>query len=200
MRVIQCLPPLLCTLLGACDGGDQLPSQATLSISPAARTYTIVEYRDTQDRCRFDANRFVDVPIVMSLRDGDGASLGGVTVNVYVDFAANTFGPFSPLALYEDRNGNGIVDADTELVSAEGDDIARVELDALHGSRALLLRANLSCAYRSELFAYVDGVTASASVEVSARETIRPRPDDEPTAIGLSGAAAVRPTMREQAL
>jgi len=172
---------LLCAVsLGACGGGEQLPVQSSLSIVPAERTYTMVEYRDAEGRCLFDANRFVDLPVVLALRDAGGAPLGGVDVDVYVDFADNTFGPFAPLALYEDRNGNGVVDADTELVSGEGDEIARVRMDAVQGNRALLLRANLSCAYRSELFAYVGGVTARASIEVSAREVVGPPPIDEP--------------------
>ena len=41
----------------------------------------------------------------------------------------------------------------------------------------MLVRANVSCAYRGEVFAYVDGATAQSSIEVVARETIEEVPD-----------------------
>jgi len=173
-----------CTLLAACDGGEQLPTDATLQITPAGRTISITEYRDAQDRCLFESDRFVDIPVLISLRNEAGSPLGGVSVSVYVDFADNTFGPFAPLALYEDRNRNGIVDADSELVSGESQEVARVRMDELDGTRALLLRVNLSCAYRSEVFAYVDGVSASAFVEVAAEEIDQPDPVDTDSVAG----------------
>ena len=166
----------LCALAAAaCDTG-QLPNDATLSISPASRSIEIVEVRDAGGRCTFDPGRFVDLPMVMRLTGPDGSPIGDAEVAVYVDFGANTWSGFPALALYEDRNGNGVVDADSELASGADDDVARVRTDPDGGARAMLLRVNVSCPYRGEVFAHVGGVTAESSIEVVARETSEPDP------------------------
>ena len=175
--------------LAAC-GGEQLPTGAELTISPAARSIEIVEYRDASGACAFDPNLFVDLPVVMRLVGGDGSPIGDAEVSVYVDFAANTWSGYPPLALFDDANGNGVVDADAELASGADDDVARVRTGRTSGARAMLLRANVSCPYRGEVFAYAGGATAQASIEIVARETIRPEtgPDARPERLDDEGA------------
>ena len=157
--------------LAACSSG-QLPPGAALAISPATRTIDIVERLDGNGRCRIDANNHVDLPIVVSLRDAQGSPIGDTVLDVYVDFAANTFSGYPVLALYRDRNGNGVVDEATELVSGPEDGIARVATSRYGGEGRLPLRANLSCAYRGGVFAVADGVSASSSIEISASEGV----------------------------
>lgn len=163
--------------LGACSSG-QVPVGATLDISPEARSIDIVERRDADDRCLFDPDNHVDLPVVLALRDGQGSPIGDAELTVYVDFAANTYGGFPVLELYDDLNGNGVVDAETELVSGEDDGVARVRTSRYAGERALLVRANLSCPYRGEMFAFVDGVSATATIEVSSGRVVRPEPPE----------------------
>lgn len=162
-------------ILAIACSSEQLPVDAALSMTPEERRVEIVEYRDADGRCTFDPNRFVDLPVLMRLRAGNGSPIGGAAVRVYVDFAANTFSGYPALALYEDRNGNGVVDADAELASDADDAIATVRTDD-DGAHALLLRVNISCPYRGEVFAYVGGVGAQASIEVSARASVGPDP------------------------
>lgn len=144
-------------LLGACRT-EQLPIGAELTISPESRTIDIVEQRDLNDVCLLNADNHVDIPLVMALRDGQGSPIGRAEISVYVDFAANTYSGFPALALYDDREGNsnGVVDSDSELISDANDAIAIVRTGRFGGDRVLLLRVNLSCAYRGTVFAFVD--------------------------------------------
>ena len=174
--------------LGACSN-EQLPVGATLDISPQARDIAVVERRDADDRCVFDPDNHVDLPVVLALRDGQGSPIGDAELTVYVDFAANTYGGFPVLALYDDLNGNGVVDAETELVSGEDDGVARVRTRRYSGERALLVRANLSCPYRGEMFAFVDGVSATATIEVSSERVVRPEPPEIEATVGREPSA-----------
>lgn len=163
--------------LSACSSG-QISHDASLSISPEDRVISVVENLDADGRCRFDPQRHVDLPVVFSLRDGQGSPIGDAEISVYVDFAANTFGGYPALAVYDDRNSNGVVD-DAELISGAEHDIARVMTDQFAGDRMLLLRVNLSCAYRGTVFAFVEGATASAFIEIRSTEDAVPSTDAE---------------------
>ena len=164
-------PPIalaaLTLALAGCSA-EQLPIGATLAISPESRTVDIVERRDARGRCTIDPENHLDMPFVLTLTDGQGSPIGDTEVEVHLGFAGNSYTGYPVLALYDDRNGNGVVDAGSELVSGDGDGIARVRTSSHGGERALLVRMNLSCAYRGELFAFAGGVGASAFVEVAA--------------------------------
>jgi len=164
-------------LLGACQP-EQLPIGAQLSMSPPERSITVQDRTNENGSCPFDPDYHTDQPIVLALTDGQGSPIGDAEVSVYVDWAENTFVGLPALALYDDHDGNsnGVVD-DDELVSGSGDSIARVSTGRYGGDRALLLRINLSCPFRGEVFAFVDGVTASASIEVVAER------EDDPVAL-----------------
>ena len=70
--------------------------------------------------------------------------------------------------MFRDLNGNGVIDDDAEFISGIDDPIATVRTRDFSGDSTLLLRVNLSCAFRGEMFAFVDGVTASATISVEA--------------------------------
>lgn len=148
-----------------CDTG-QLPPGATLSIAPDTRRFVIVERLDADGRCVHDPDHHVDEPLVISLRDAQGAPIGDAEVRVHVTFAENTYSGRAALALYDDANGNGVVDAESELVSGADDALARVRTSRYGGERVLLLRVNLSCGYRASVLAYAEGTVGLASVEV----------------------------------
>ena len=161
----------LAAALGACDTA-QLPPGAALTITPEEQSYTVPDRRDDNGLCLIDPNLYVDLPLVFALRDAQGSPIGDAELSVYVDFGDNTYGGYPVLELYEDVNGNGVVDPESELVSGEGDEIARVRTDRYGGDAVLLLRMNLSCGYRGGVIGFVDGVSAGASFEV--------KPEDEP--------------------
>ena len=163
-------------LVAACDSG-QVPTDARLSVSPEERTIRITEVRGADGLCRTDGSRFVDVPMLLALNGPNGSPIEGAEVSVYVDFAGNTYSGRPVLALYEDRNGNGVVDADTELASAATDSIARVRTGS-DGTHRLLLRADIACPYRGEVFAYAGAATARSSFEVEAAETLEPEAEE----------------------
>lgn len=170
-RVGKCMFISFAILLGACSMEQQLPVGATLQISPSERTLTIVDPTDENGQCFINPDNYIDWPVVLQLTDSSGAPLGQQKLSVYLDFAANTFSGYPVMALYDDRRGNsnGVVD-DFELVSDSDDDIAIVNTDTYGGDRPLLLRINISCPFRGDVFAFADGVSASASIEVVAEE------------------------------
>lgn len=154
-------------LLSACTS-DVIPINSTLILTPETHTTIIVERQNEEGRCLYFPDNYVDIPILMQLTTGDGSPIGDAILSVYADFAANTYSENAVLGLYDDYNGNGVVDTETELVSGHTDDIARVKTDTWTGSRYLLLRVNLSCAFRGEIFAFTGGVSGRAAIEVVA--------------------------------
>jgi len=71
------------------------------------------------------------------------------------------------LALYEDYNNNGVVDAESELVSGAEDEIAVVETDRYDGSHQMLIRVNLSCSFRGGIYAVSGASVARSSISVN---------------------------------
>ncbi len=153
-------------LLSACTT-EQLPIGASLRITPDIRTLLIDAPDDPSEDCRFDPNRYLDVPLNITLTDAQDAPIGNAEIGVYVDFAGNTYSGSETLQLFQDKNGNGVVDAATELVSDFNSDIFRTNTDRWHGNALLLLRINLSCTYRASVFAFAGAVTGSANIEVA---------------------------------
>jgi hypothetical protein len=165
---------LLAVVATSTCSNDIVPVNASLSLTPDTHTTNITERQNANGRCLFDAGQYVDIPILMQLTSADGSPIGDASISVYADFAANTYSGISPLALYDDLNSNGVIDPDTELVSGVDDDIARVKTDRWTGSYALLLRINLSCSFRGEIFAFTGGVSSRAAIEVVADNIIQP--------------------------
>ena len=161
---------VIATLLGMSCSNDVVPVNARLVITPESRTINIIEQQDVDDRCLYDAANYVDLPIVFLLTTDNGSPIGDTSMSVYVDYAANTFSGIAVLSLYDDLNGNGVVDEDVELISAKDDSIARVKTDKWTGARSLLLRVNLSCSFKGEVFGFTGGVTGRAAVEVVAQQ------------------------------
>ncbi len=162
---------LLFVLVISGCANDAVPTNATLRITPESHATTVTEQRDSNERCLFQVSNYVDIPVLLQLTTADGSPIGDVDIDVYADFAANTYSGYPVLSLYDDLNGNGVVDAPAELVSGPDDDIARVKTGTWTGARALLLRVNLSCAFRGEVFAFTGGVSGRASIEVIADNT-----------------------------
>lgn len=172
-RRCKCLLLTSTLIIGGC-GNDIVPVNASLTITPGTHTTRITERQNEAGQCLFDAGHYVDIPILLQLNTVDGSPIGDAELNVYVDFAENTYSGLTTLELYDDLNGNGVVDSQTEYISGFDDDIARVRTEEWSGSRMLLLRINLSCAFRGEIFAYTNGISGRADIEVVADEVIQP--------------------------
>jgi len=161
----------LLALLSACSNEQQLPPGAVLTITPSERTLNVADRTDENGFCVIDPELYIDWAVVLELTDDNGSPIGERSVRVYVDYGANTFSGYPVMALYDDRrgNGNGLVD-EFELVSGAEDNIANVNTDKFGGDRELLVRINYTCPFRGDIFAFVQGVTASSTIEVVARK------------------------------
>ncbi len=164
---------LAVVVLSGCSN-DTVPVDSALTITPESHSTHITERQSAQGQCLFDANNHVDIPILMLLTTANGSPIGEATLNVYTDFAANTYSGLPVLSLYDDLNSNGVVDADSELISGTNDSIARVKTGQWTGARSLLLRVNLSCAFKGEVFAFTGGISGRASIDVVAQDVLRP--------------------------
>ncbi len=153
-------------LISACNT-DQYPIGAKMRITPEIKTINIDPPEDLNQACTVDPNRYQDFPLNIVLTDGQDSPIGDAEVSVYVDFSGNTYGGLDTLQLYEDKNGNGVVDVEFELVSDYNAPIFRTRTDTYHGNTVLILRMNLSCTYRGSVFAYAGSVSATANVEVA---------------------------------
>lgn len=158
-------------LLSACTN-DVVPVDATLELTPANHSIEVTERINAVGQCLSDANSYLDIPILMQLSTSNGSPIGDAMVSVYADFSDNTYSGNGVLSIYDDVNGNGVIDADSELVSGELDDIAQVRTASYTGSRMLLLRVNLSCGFRGEIRAFAGAVHSTAVISVIGQETV----------------------------
>ncbi len=166
------------SLLG-CDSSGQLPSDAEVRISPESHSIDITQVTTANGGCAFNPNNYVDTPLLLSVHDEDGSPIGEADIRVNIDYSGNTFLGPPVLALFEDLNSNGVVDAETELVSSSEDDGYVGETRKYSGDKHMFLRINLSCAYKGNVhvrsqFAYRQmnvAVNATSTVTVDTTET-----------------------------
>ncbi len=154
-------------VLASCQSSDQLPTGASLQLNPTSRSYTITVPADSEVFCYTGPEMlYEDVPLLISLTNESGAPLGGVEVTVYSDYAGNTFSGADVLQLYEDKNDNGVIDDESELVSGIEDGVYVTKTSHSSGTALLLLRMNLTCPYKGEVFAFAGQYSTSMSANV----------------------------------
>ena len=154
-------------VLASCQSSDQLPTGASLLIQPTSRSYTITVPQEADVQCYTGPEMFYeDVPLLISLTSESGAPLGGVEVSVYSDYAGNTFSGAQVLQLYEDKNDNGVIDDESELVSGTEDGVYVTRTSRSSGTAFLMLRMNLTCPYKGEVFAFAGQYAASMGADV----------------------------------
>lgn len=155
--------------IAACGGGGDehpLPVGATLELNPTDINWEIAPRGGI---CNFDPAYYNDHLINLALTNKDGQPLGEVEVSLALDLSAATFTGPALLALYDDRNSNGVPEDDEMLTSSDAA-VVKVKTGRYDGARQLWLRVNLSCAYKGTLVAYAGPASASASIEVVERE------------------------------
>lgn len=158
-------------LIVGCDSGQQ-PADTALTLTPSNRSFEIVQQVNERNQCLFNLDFYQDVPLLFSLASGQGTPIGEADIGVYVDFSANTYSGLPVLQLYEDNNSNGVVDDESELVTGIGNPAFIMRTEQYSGEHLMLLRVNLSCPYRGQVFAYSGSASATMLVEVSVRETV----------------------------
>ena len=165
--------------LFGCDSSGQLPSDAEVRISPEGHSIDITQVTNANGGCAFNPNNYVDSPLILSVHDSAGSPIGEAKVSVTIDYSGNTFLGPPVLALYDDLNSNGVVDAETELVSGSDDNGYIGETRKYSGDKHMFLRINLSCSYKGNVhvrsqFAYKQmnvAVNATKVVTVETTET-----------------------------
>src|SRR5690606_16569464 len=159
----------LFTLFGCESGGDQVPPDAVVEITPNARTWNITEDLDDDGNCIVYPNYYQDELMTVRVLDGEGRPIGGVEIMVSMALSGNTFSGFQWARLYEDKNGDFIPD-DDELVSDQGDSLLFTTTDEYNGHKTLIVRVNLSCTHTSILHVVAEGAAGEATIDVSDRE------------------------------
>jgi hypothetical protein len=158
-------------LSGCNDGDDQLPPGTQVSISPNSYNWTVTEQLDAQGNCEFSSDRYQDMIASITVADSFGRPIGEADLSIYLSPSNSTSPPhFNDryiFYLYDDFNGNGVVDHPQEMVSGTGDPILyETKTEKYHGTKTMIVRTNTSCGgYLGTLHAYAgDG---SAAMEIS---------------------------------
>jgi hypothetical protein len=156
----------------ACDQTGQLPNGAEVRISPSGHSIDITQVTNTQGSCLFDPTLYIDTPLLLSVHDDQGSPIGEAEVSVNIEFAGNSFLGPPVLSLYDDLNSNGVVDAETEYVSGREDDAYTGKTAKFSGEKLMLLRINLSCPYKGNIYVRSQFASNSINVEVNATDVV----------------------------
>ena len=157
------------TITACNDGSDNpLPADATVNVSPISKSFDVVENTDEAGLCVIDESRYIDQFVTISVTNGQGSPIGQADLAISADFGGNTFSGYPVMALYDDNNGNGVIDGPGERVTDANDPLFRTKTAEYTGERVLILRMNLSCAYRGSVNVMSDGFTGTGDFEVRA--------------------------------
>ncbi len=158
---------LLIGLLAACNT-DQFPPDAVLQVSPQTKTITLTATDPSADMGCFVSpdTLYQDIPVNVSVTNEEGSPLGDVEVGMYMEYSGNTFSGPQVLQLYADRNGNGVVDGEPELVSGSEDGVYKTKTDKYHGTTMVFVRMNLTCPYKGQLYVFAGTNSATVDFEV----------------------------------
>lgn len=156
----------VCAILLGCNS-EQLPIDTRILIAPQSKTFNINSEFEEGMFCFKEGGLYQDVPLLISVTDGQNAPIGDAEVGVYADFTANTSSAIDMLELYSDNNGNGVIDGPEELVSSATSGVFKTKTDKYHGTAMLMLRMYMTCPYSGEVFAFVGASTYSMQVKVT---------------------------------
>ncbi len=156
----------VCAILLGCNS-EQLPIDTRILIAPQSKSFTINSEFEEGMFCFKEGGLYQDVPLLISVTDGQNAPIGDAEVGVYADFTANTSSAIDMLELYSDNNGNGVIDGPEELVSSATSGVFKTKTDKYHGTAMLMLRMYMTCPYSGEVFAFVGASTYSMQVKVT---------------------------------
>lgn len=153
-------------LITACGGADQLPSNATVKISPTVRTWDIQPVLDEETgQCVFFPDHYQDNVFVVSVQDSAGRAIGETDILVSLSHTENTASFYPMVELYDDKDGDYVPDPD-ELVSGEGDALFTTTTVEYTGEKILIVRSNVSCPYGAILQVVAQASSTEARIEV----------------------------------
>jgi hypothetical protein len=158
-------------VLSGCQGDaddDALPTGTSVQINPASQSFDINESRDASGNCRF-GELFQDIPVLITVLDtsGTGGVISEVDLTFSLNFSGNTFSGESVLKLYDDKNGNGVVDDPQELVSDFGQPQFTTKTAEFSGEKLMFVRMDLACAFRGTLFVVAGPALGMMELEVN---------------------------------
>lgn len=145
-------------IAGCGSGKDEnpVPPSSSVQIDPAGVEWMIM----SATPCPFDPGNYNDSLISIKVINQQGSVLGKVRLTISLDLAGNTYSGTEVLALYEDKNANGIIDDPQEKVSSNMAPIFITETNEYTGDKQLFVRVNLSCPYRGNLNVFTNGDAA----------------------------------------
>ncbi len=167
---------LLPALLVACGGGEDgnvVPTNTHVAVVPDNIEWEVSELRDDDDSCIYGV-WYQDEPIMISVRNDDGSVLSEVDLVISLTLSGNNYSGIPRLKLYEDRNGNGVVDDPEELVSGEFDPLFQTTTAQYSGDKLMFVRMDLACEYRGTLYAMVGGYMGQVNFSVNPKEDPAP--------------------------
>ncbi len=166
---------VLILMMTACGGGgNPLPIGSEVVISPREKTWDITPAKDENGDCIWSDDFYQDEPILISVKDAQGSPIGKIDLSVSLDLSGNTFSGVPALKLYEDRNSNGVPDDPDELVTSNTDPLFTTETKRYTGEKVLILRMNLSCQYKGQLFVSAGSFQGFADFEVNEVQEVQP--------------------------
>lgn len=156
---------LILSLVAGCGGDDHpVPPKSTVVIGPQSVTWDIPQ---RQSPCPYDPALYVDQVFVIRVEDSDSVPLGGVDLRILTSLSGNTSsGVQEALRLYDDYNGNGVVDDPEELVSGNGAPAYFTKTEEFSAEKSVIVRINLSCAFRGMLEVSAGGFYGNAQMQV----------------------------------
>jgi len=168
---IDCCFLMVClTLLAGCGaseggGGNPVPVGATVQVNPETIQWEI----GNGDPCVIDPGIYNDHTIAISVLNNSGAPIGNVDIRVMADLSGNTFSGIDVIKVYDDLNGNGVIDDPAELVSSNTSPSFVTKTEHYSGTRNVMVRVNLSCPYRGNVHVFAGAAYGSANIQVTQR-------------------------------
>lgn len=165
---------VLVTVLVGCGaseggGGNPVPVGSSVVINPPSIAWDITAPPPPPESCFPDDPALVtynDHTLAISVVNSNNVPLGDVEIRVVASLAGNTYAGIEVLKIYDDRDGDHVVDDPDELVSSNTSP-AFVTRTARHtGEKYILLRVNLNCTYRGNVYVYAGTAYGSAEIQV----------------------------------
>ncbi|MCG7983457.1 MAG: hypothetical protein JAY90_12015 [Candidatus Thiodiazotropha lotti] len=164
-------------IMSACNNSDdQLPPNTQVQVAPSSYTWTVTELLNGEGQCIYDNNVYQDTIVQISVLDGNDRPIGEVDISMYLSPSNSTspieFNNEYVFYLYDDFNGNGVVDHPQELVSSTGDSILyEAQTEKYHGTKYMIIRTNTSCGgFRATLGVFAGSAYGSMGISTEARD------------------------------
>ena len=164
-------------LLSACNNSDdQLPPNTQIQVAPSSYTWTVTEFLNSEGQCIYSNDVYQDTVVQISVLDSDDRPIGEVDISMYLSPSNSTspveFDNEYVFYLYDDFNGNGVVDHPQELVSSTGDSILyEAHTEKYHGTKSMIIRTNTSCGgFRATLNVFAGSAYGSMEISTETRD------------------------------